>query len=342
MLITNKREFLARRLGDLGVVALLERFARRPSLLVATYHRIGDPSANPYYHGVYSASPESFRAQVRHLRDRFHLIGLDDVLALADSGFAVAEPTALITFDDGYRDNLDVASPILQELGVRATFFIPTGFFQAPRLTWWDHAAFVIKRSEQARITLDSPEPLAVELSQGPRTDAIMAVIRLYLDGKVIDEPGFRAHLEERAGVSVDDEAQGRALFMGWDGVRRLVEAGMDIGSHAHDHRKLSDLSDDDQRRELAESKRILEHETGREIATLAYPFGWPGTYDERTIQLARDAGYRVAFSSKEGVNRPGETRPFELRRLNIGFYDSPPLLRARMALQSSLGRSFL
>src|SRR5207249_1577826 len=61
MLIPNKREFLARRLGELGVVRLLEGAARRPSVLVATFHRIGEPGAGPFYEGVYSASPGAFR-----------------------------------------------------------------------------------------------------------------------------------------------------------------------------------------------------------------------------------------------------------------------------------------
>ncbi len=342
MLIPNKREFLARRLIDVGLIRLLEKGRRRASILVATFHRIGEPSTSPYYHGVYSASAEAFRAEVLHLRDRFHLIGLDELTALADSGFSVERPTALITFDDGYRDNLEVALPILKELDVSATFFIPTGFFENPRLPWWDHVAYVLKQSTRDRIVLDWPEPLAIDLPPGPRISAIMAVIGLYLDGKVADEPRFRAHLEERAEVSVDEKALGGALFMGWDGVRELARAGMTLGAHSHDHRRLAALSEEEQRVELIESKRILEREIGREVLSVAYPFGWQGTYDERTLRLAREAGYRLAFSSKTGVNYPGSTEALEMSRLSIGYHDSPPLFRARTALQTSFGKSFL
>jgi len=342
MLIPNKREFLARRLVDLGLIRLLERGARRSSILVATFHRIGEPAASPFFHGVYSASPEAFRAEVTQLRDRFHLITLDELVGLADSGFAVDRPTALITFDDGYRDNLEVALPILEELGAPATFFIPTGFFENPRLPWWDHVAYVLNQSRRERVALDWPEPITVDLPSGPRIAPIMAVIGLYLDGKVGDEPRFRAHLEERAGVDVDEDALGRASFMGWPGVRQLVRSGMTIGAHSHDHRRLSALSEAEQRYELVESKRILEREIGREVHSLAYPFGWSGTYDEQTLRLAHQAGYRLAFSSQTGVNRPGSSRPLELSRLSVGYHDSPPLLRARMALQTALGKSFL
>ncbi len=169
-----------------------------------------------------------------------------------------------------------------------------------------------------------------------------MTVIGLYLNDKIADEPRFRAHLEERAEVAVDEGALGRSLFMGWQGVRELARAGMTLGAHSHDHRRLSTLPEAEQRFELVESRRILEREVGREVTSLAYPFGWSGTYDERTLRLTREAGYRLAFSSKEGVNRPGSTMPLELSRLSIGFHDSPPLLRARMALHTAYGKSFL
>jgi peptidoglycan/xylan/chitin deacetylase (PgdA/CDA1 family) len=344
MIIKNKREMIARGFASLGLIRFLERAARRPAVLVATFHRIGDPARGSFYDGVYSASPEAFRAQVRHLRDRFRLVTLDALAALADSGFAVDRPTALITFDDGYRDNFDVALPILQELGAPATFFIPTGFFSHPQVPWWDHAAHVLKRTGKAELALDWPEPLRIDLEQTTRGAAIGTVVQLYLDGKVKgdEQARFRTHLEERASVVVDDEAQGRALFMTWDQVRRLADAGMTIGSHAHGHRALASLSEAEQRHELVESKRILERELGREVQGFAYPFGWPGTYGELTQRLAREAGYRLAFSSVEGVNRPGASDPFALRRLNVGYHDSAPLFRARTALQTSFGTSFL
>ncbi len=256
--------------------------ARRPALLVVTYHRIGRPSECPYYDAVVSAAPETFREQVRHLRDNFRTMRLDELIATSDEGLRVAEPSALITFDDGYRDNFEEALPILEGLGAPATFFIPTGFLERPRLPWWDHAALVIKQSMRARIALDRPESMTLDLEGGPdaRRAALMTVIGLYLADRIGDEAGFRRHLEERAEVEVDEDARGRALFMTWDQVRHLAASGMAIGSHTHDHRRLASLMEEEQRRELAESRRILERELGRPVEALAYPFGWAGTFD--------------------------------------------------------------
>lgn len=336
--IANKREFLARRLRDSGVLWLLERARRRPGLLIVTHHRIGNPSTSPYYAPVFSASPNGFREQVSYLHDHFRILTLDEI----NTSTPLREPSVLIAFDDGYRDNFNTAYPILKDIGVPATFFIPTGFFEDPRLPWWDHAAYVLNRTEQNQVTLDWPTRMTISLGHGPRLDAIWSVISQYLDGKIDDEARFRVHLEERSGVVVDDSALGRELFMTWDQVRLLAESGMSIGSHSHSHRALAKLSEDEQGEELSTSKRILERELRREVQAIAYPFGWEGAYSDVTKRQAQAAGYRVGFAAQAGVNHPGHWDQFALCRLGIGFRDSPALFRARMACYASFRASVL
>jgi peptidoglycan/xylan/chitin deacetylase (PgdA/CDA1 family) len=344
-LISNKREFLARRLRGAGVLDLLERFGRRPGLLVLMYHRIGTPADAPYYAPIWSASPATFREQMTRLRGTFHVVTLDEAVSLAGSGFPVKEPTALVTFDDGYRDNFETALPILRELEVPAAFFLPTEFLQEPRLPWWDFVAYAVNRATVPVLRLERPEPLEIDLERTPRAAAIARVVQACLSHHVdvSDERGFRAHLEDRARASVDDAALGRALFMTWDEVCAVASTpAMAIGSHAHSHRTLARLSEAEQRDELTGARRILEQELGRTVEAVAYPYGWPGAFDGVTARLAGEAGYRLAFTGVEGVNRPGATDPFAVRRLTVGFADSPVLLRARMALYRVSGRSFL
>jgi peptidoglycan/xylan/chitin deacetylase (PgdA/CDA1 family) len=343
VLIPNKREFLARRMGDAGLVALLERQARRkPTLLVLTYHRIGNPAQSPYYRPIASATAETLEAELRILNHTHRVITLERALTLAENGFHVKEPTALVTFDDGYRDNAEVALPVLTSVGVPATFFLPTALIQEPRLPWWDYIAYVVGRTTVPLLRLERPEPIEIDLERTPREEAISRVVWAYFDNLGADEQESRAELAERTGVVVDESTLAQALFMTWDQARALVTAGMSVGSHAHTHRDLARLSEEELRVELSESKQILERELSREVTALAYPYGWVGTYDERTQRIARETGYRLGFSSHEGVNRPGKTNPYAIRRLGIGFADSPHLLRARWALHQVLGNSFL
>ncbi len=143
----------------------------------------------------------------------------------------------------------------------------------------------------------------------------------------------------------MDAESLGRSLFMTWDQVRQLADsnAGLTIGSHGHSHQRLARLDDDSQRSELAESKRILEARLGREVAALAYPYGWPGTYTAQTKALAAECrlppGLRVA-----GRDEPARRSldRYEVSRLGVGSGDSAATAPRRAALHAAFGKSFL
>ncbi len=340
VLISNKREFLAKRLRDSGVIRLIEAAARRRALLVLTYHRIGNPAASEDYGPIFSASPEALEKTLRALRNSHNIINISELIKLAESDFAVDGPTALVTFDDGYRDNFTEALPILRDLQVPATFFLTTGFLEGANIPWWDRIAWIVRRSKVETLTLDHPARVVVDLRTMPRDRAVFEVVRVYRDNPVHDDEAYFAALEDRAEVRVDASARGQ--FLTWDEVRTVADSGIDIGAHGQTHRRLSWLSESEQREELERPRRILQSHLNREILALAYPYGWPGAFDATTERLAREAGYRVAFSAGEGVNRAGRTNPFAIRRLGIGFADSPDLLRARWTLHETFGRSFL
>lgn len=342
VLIPNKREFLARRLRDCGVIRLIEVAARRRALLVLTYHRIGDPASSTDYGPIFAATAEALAKTLRALANSHKIVSMAEVVALAESGCAVEEPTALVTFDDGYRDNLTEALPVLRDLKIPATFFLTPGFLEGGRIPWWDRIARIVRRSRVATLTLDHPVPIVVNLRDTPPDQAVFEVVRAYRDNRVDDEEAYFAELEERAGVHLDVDEAARGLFLSWDDVRTVADSGIDIGAHGQTHRRLSWLSEAEQRHELEHSRAVLQSHLNREITALAYPYGWPGAFDATTERLAREAGYRVAFSAEDGVNRVGRTDPFAIRRIGVGFADSPVLLRARWTLHESVCGSIL
>jgi peptidoglycan/xylan/chitin deacetylase (PgdA/CDA1 family) len=349
--IPNKREFLARIFGRTGVIWLLEQtLARqRPGLVVLTYHRIAEPGADSFYDPVISATPEAFRTQVDWLHNHARLLTVNELIDRVESGSPWHEPTMFITFDDGYRDNFDLAVPILAEHKAPATFFVPSAFVESPRLPWWDHVACAIKRTHLRRFVLERcPKgglpPLEFDLQTVSRSAAIMMIIRAFLDGTIADERWFLNQLTERAMVEIDSEGLARQLFMSSAQMQKMVNSGtgLTIGSHAHSHRKLAKLDEDIQLHELAGSKQILEARLGCPIKVLAYPYGWAGTYTVGTKALAAQAGYHLAFSSREGINRLLSIDRYEISRLGVGSADSITLLRARSMFHAAFGKSFL
>jgi Polysaccharide deacetylase len=207
-------------------------------------------------------------------------------------------------------------------------------------LPWWDHIAYIVKKSPRKAFTIEYPARVSIDLRETTRSGALSQILNVYKQAADVREADFLRHLEEVAGVSPDSKSLGRDLFMSWDHIRRLCDEGMSIGSHTHSHRILSALDESGQRHELSWSKQILEAEIGRPIDAVAYPVGKPFAFNALTKRLAHEIGYRIGFSYYGGFNRPGHVDLLDLRRVTVECEDSFPQFRTRATLQTLLGRS--
>jgi peptidoglycan/xylan/chitin deacetylase (PgdA/CDA1 family) len=98
-----------------------------------------------------------------------------------------------------------------------------------------------------------------------------------------------------------------------------MASGGMVIGSHAHSHRVLSQLEPERQLEELSRSRAILKEQLGIEAEVLAYPVGHKSSFSEQTQAIAKELGYRAAFSHHGGTNLRGKTSAYDVKRIRIG-----------------------
>jgi peptidoglycan/xylan/chitin deacetylase (PgdA/CDA1 family) len=342
MLISNKRAWAADRLCESGIVRLLERFARRPGLVTLVYHRVGEASTDPFYRPLVTA-PEVFERQMRQLRDAFRVIGLEELGSRSEESGRVelTEPTALITFDDGYRDNATVAAPILANLGLQAALFVTTVFVDHEHaLPWWDRVAYAVQASPRSTLQLNRPRVTMIELP-ADRAKAVQRVVGLFIADAWHAAESDLAHLEARAAIDPQTrDVVASRLFLDRGELAALASTGFSIGAHTHTHRRLLGLSATDQDEELRVPKALLEQWLGRPVNAVAYPYGAPGSFDAGTKARARAAGYAFGFALDPRPLRPGPIDRWALPRFSVGQADSSNLLRARLALASSLDRS--
>src|SRR6266404_4647037 len=150
----NTRLMLANitdKIGATNALLALRRVATFSWLPVVTFHRVLDPNTHPPYlfdEGVVDAAPDEFERHVRTISRYFTPIGIDD-LALSMDGASLPRNPILVTFDDGYKDNIEVALPILKRHNVRAVFFIATHYLSRRRMFWWDRVNYILKRSSR-------------------------------------------------------------------------------------------------------------------------------------------------------------------------------------------------
>src|SRR5258708_24693435 len=129
-----------------------------PWITTLTYHRVARPAdAAMLDDDVVDVAPAQLDRQLAFITQWFSPIGIGDLCAFARGARQLPRNPLLVTFDDGYRDNHDVALPILAKHGVRATFFVATDYVDRRRIYWWDRVNLVIKRSRRERLELSYP-----------------------------------------------------------------------------------------------------------------------------------------------------------------------------------------
>jgi peptidoglycan/xylan/chitin deacetylase (PgdA/CDA1 family) len=318
--------------------AMTLRRAASPWITVLTYHRIAPASAvDGLDEGVVDARPEQLDAQLAFVKRWFRPVGIDDLLAHARGERSLPRNPALVTFDDGYRDNHDVALPILLRHGIRATFFVSTDFVERRRLFWWDRVARVIKGSPRERIVMEYPQHLEWPL-RGPvaRRAAIRRALRIIKDVRQLDIHRFLDELERAADFAISAEEERRLAdetIMTWEHVVALRRAGMDVQSHTRTHRVLQTLGPAELDDELEGSRRTLERVLGERVRAISYPVGKPLRSLPAIREAVRKAGYELGFSNGTGVSAAARLDPLDVKRISLDVDLSEPFFRAMVAL---------
>jgi peptidoglycan/xylan/chitin deacetylase (PgdA/CDA1 family) len=333
----GKGELLAHCLFWSGTTFLFGRLPERDLLLVLAYHRIGNSDDDPFNPRVFSATGDQLNEQISYLKRQVSLVTLQEAVAFVEG--TINEKArccrVLITFDDGYLDNYEVAYPILRSHGVQGVFFLATSMVGSCDVPWWDHIAYLIKTARQRRFRLRYPADLVVDVDKNGMTKSLQAVLDLYYRPENTDPARFIGELSEKA--KGNDPPRTTRHFLHWNEAREMTSGGMAIGSHTHSHPVLGQLRADQQRQELAHSRKLLREQLGIEADALAYPVGALSSFSDQTQQLAQEVGYRAAFSCHGGTNLPGVTRRYDIKRVPIG-YPSSPRFQVRTAICRATG----
>jgi peptidoglycan/xylan/chitin deacetylase (PgdA/CDA1 family) len=262
--------------------------------LILMYHSISRGRRDPWDLCV---APELFVEQAQLLRDRYRVLSLAD-LRCALSRNEPFTHTVVLTFDDGDRDNLEVAKPILEEHGLPATIFVATGYVGSGRDFWWDELeAFCASAGIASR-------ELWEELT-GSGHDERFARLDALWDSINLPRP------EPSLPLSADELA-------------RLAGELICLGAHTVTHPHLSLLPLPAQRHEIEASKAYLTEVAGRPVRDFSYPHG---DFSQQTLALVESAGFESACTTRS-MPVTSTTSLFELPRIQVGSWDAESLER--------------
>lgn len=261
-----------------------------PPVIVLIYHRVTTLSADP---GMLAVSPENFREQMRYLKETVSLVRFEDDWA------KVVKPAVCITFDDGYADNALETLPIIEEVGVPATFFVSTGTIGTKQAFWWDELEHIImeKHNLPASFTLREGRSVTTwpAATRSDRQTFYQEIVHALKNVTVEERTDRLRQLRHWAGTAEEGADSHRAMTV--DELRVLAKSSwVTIGAHTVTHTRLASLPPLAQAEEITASKRQLEAWLSREIKVFSYPFGRRCDYTHDTLALCRKIGFaRVA-----------------------------------------------
>jgi peptidoglycan/xylan/chitin deacetylase (PgdA/CDA1 family)/CelD/BcsL family acetyltransferase involved in cellulose biosynthesis len=276
-------------------------------LLIVAWHNVERTWNYPAAPGAGAAG---FEHQLRRLQKLGTIVPLATALRQLTTGQPLPPRAIALTFDDGYRDNLEVGAPVLERLGLPATFFLVPGILDGRISPWWETVAWAAQRTRRASLEWEGQTlPLG---GRGGRRSLELVTDRLKEHDQVARGRAV-AELVER--LEPDGAPDHRGLFLDWDGARELLRRGFEVGGHSMDHAILARESPVAQLEDLVESRRRLEAELDVPIDVLAYPNGSRADYDAATVDAARRAGYSHGLTARSGWNSRA-TPLFEVRRV--------------------------
>lgn len=276
------------------VLQWLAPAGERSRLSILIFHRVLS-ARDPLQPGEPTA--DEFERQLKWVKAWFNVLPLSAAVHGLTSG-CLPERPLVITFDDGYADNFEVALPILKRLQLPSTFFVASGFLDGGRM-------FNDTITESVRQAKDPALDLA-DLGLGSHAlgndaERRRAIGALLAGTKYLPPPQREERvlqIAERCRASLPAH-----LMMTSSQVAAMHAAGMEIGGHTVSHPILNEVSPDDARHEIERGRRRLEEITGTRIRLFAFPNGRPGRdYRAQHVQLVREAGFEAAVSTAWGV----------------------------------------
>ena len=315
--------------------------------VILLYHRVSQLPTDPQ---LLCVTPGHFAEHLEILRKEYNPVGLRE-LSQAYQQEKLRRRAVVVTFDDGYYDNLINAKPLLERYSTPATLFVATGYSEREGEFWSDEL-------ERLRLQPGNlPDTLSLTIT-GKRHQWNLGDATSYSEEEYERYRTWnvrKRNLGPRQAFynalhplirSLAHEEQREVLdaLSAWAGIKPIVRLThrtlstdellcmakgrlVEIGAHTVTHPVLSSLPPGMQETEIQGSKARLEEILGRSVTSFAYPYGLRSDYSPETVAIVKQAGFDCASSSEEDNVWRGSDR-FQLPRRIVFDWDGEQFAR--------------
>jgi len=274
-----------------------------PDGIIFMMHQVGDNPGEPFSpNRILRIAPDFLESVICHVRDRgFEIVSMDAAADQIESGSSPSKPFACFTFDDGYRDNLVEAFPVLKRHNVPFTIYAASAFADGIGDYWWFTLEEVVRRADSLTLELDAGTCVFKTASLEQKHECFH---RIYWVLRGVDEVVARDLVNRLArDYGYDPSSESTRIALNWDELRAIAADPLaTIGAHTVNHFALAKLSEEAVHREISQNVSRLEAELDQPCRHLSYPYGDEGSAGDREFRIARELGMRTAVTTRKGL----------------------------------------
>ncbi|MGB0733923.1 MAG: polysaccharide deacetylase family protein, partial [Pontibacterium sp.] len=272
------------------IPSLLHKALKRQGITILAYHGVITKPL-PFDDWCF-IDEQTFEDQIAYLAKHFRIVHLSEAVKMLDEG-KVSEPTAVITFDDGYLNNYDVAYPILQRYNAPATIYLVSDQIGTDETIWFCRLNQAIAETTSSSLDWNG---YTFDLSNEGAKSATSATIQRSLKG--MHNHRLNQEVADLINTLGGDptrtiESDSPYRLMSQAEIAEMQASGLvEFGAHTCSHAILSRLSSDEQKQEIEGSKSAVEALSGQPCIHFAYPNGGPQDHDPETASIINNAGF--------------------------------------------------
>ncbi|MBI4550166.1 MAG: polysaccharide deacetylase family protein [Candidatus Omnitrophica bacterium] len=303
----------------------LFRYFFRQRLIILTYHGFTD-SVDHRESWNYDGKHvwiRNFEEQIRYLAKHYRPVSLPQWLSSIQIEGRELPYSVIVTFDDGYASNYRLAYPILKKYGVPATVFVATEFAGEGNFLWTDRLEYAVLNCAPQIYSVPPDGSAPIEADCRTPEAALASLTSLKTRLKRL-EPSEREKImravESALGCRLTAQnAAPEYRPLEWRQMKAMTAGGLvSIGSHTHSHVILSHCGGEEVRRELIQSRELIEKHTGSKCDLFCYPNGQAGDFNTATREALIEMGFACGLTTVEGMNHR-LTDIYSLKRVGVG-----------------------
>lgn len=236
-----------------------------------------------------------------YLKKEYDIISLEDLCERLESKTKHNKKFIVITFDDGYKDNLTIAYPIFKKLNIPFTIYVTNCYPNKTGKLWWYMLEDILLENETVKLVNNNKQLRFNTRTQKEIDRSFEQIRKIIIEATENEQLKIVYQLEKKYKKNLLNYVDKEALS--WEEIQTLSKDNLvTIGCHTLNHLALNTLTKEEQLKEILDSKKEIEYKIKSKSVHFAYPFGTPNEINEKEVNVVKfSKGFKTATTTRMG-----------------------------------------